>query len=66
MTRYSESAIARIADHALNVAAREIQDELGIDSGDVAGVFFTGENYTEVLRRFVDYIKLEISFKESE
>lgn len=43
---------------ALNAAARDIQDALGVTAGDDAGVFFTGQNDEQirgVLRKYVEF-----------
>lgn len=45
--------IDEIAKNALNVAIASIQDEIGVKTGDVAGVFFSDDI---VLYNFKDYI----------
>jgi hypothetical protein len=48
---------------ALDVACKHIQDIIGVDTGDLAGLYFSGENLETVdlvLRR---YITLELQEK---
>jgi hypothetical protein len=55
-----------------NKAVREIQDVLGISTGDVAGVHFSGDEYlnaiTDVEKRDVmlEYIRTEIMMNDDE
>lgn len=46
-----------LAEKALHKACAYIQDKLGQDTGDVAGIFFTGEDETiiiDILRRYIE------------
>ena len=40
--QYTEEGIGELATEALNVAVAHIQDKLGVDTGDFAGLYFTG------------------------
>jgi len=58
--------VSNLALEALNVACRHIQDTIGVETGDLAGLFFSGENFETVdlvLRR---YITLELQEKNPE
>jgi hypothetical protein len=46
-----------LADQALDVAVRHIQDALGVDFGDLAGIVFADNRVRDLL---ADYIKAEI------
>ena len=50
---------------AINSACLHIQEVLRIPSGDVAGVYFSNE-MEELKERLIEYIQLEIQFKEEE
>jgi len=50
--------INNLADQALDVAVRHIQDALGVDFGDLAGIVFADNHVRDLL---ADYIKIEIS-----
>lgn len=56
--------IEDLAEDALNAACLEIQKKLGVESGDVAGLYFSGTEADAVRIIFRDYIKYELSFKE--
>ena len=58
--------VSRLALEALDVACKHIQDTIGVDTGDLAGLYFSGENLETVdlvLRR---YITLELQEKNPE
>jgi hypothetical protein len=58
--------VSNLAEQALDEACRHIQDVIGVQTGDVAGIYFTGTNkdaIEAVLRR---YINLELSFRDKE
>jgi hypothetical protein len=58
--------VSNLAEQALDEACRHIQDVIGVQTGDVAGIYFTGANkdaIEAVLRR---YINLELSFRDKE
>lgn len=52
--------IKELAEEALNKAIHLIQERMGVQTGDVAGVFFSGEDPA----RFEAYIKTELSMKD--
>jgi hypothetical protein len=55
--------VSKLALEALDVACKHIQDIIGVDTGDLAGLYFSGENLETVdlvLRR---YITLELQEK---
>lgn len=45
---------------ALDAAARHIQDQLGIETGDIAGLYFQGDTLEIPLSIFEAYIQTEI------
>jgi hypothetical protein len=46
---------------ALNAGCKAVQDEMGITSGDAAGVFFSGdENVRAFSKGMADYIQFEL------
>lgn len=49
-----------LAEGALNAAARYIQDELGIETGDAAGMFFTGKNLEMIMDVLTEYAEYEL------
>lgn len=53
---------AQLARDALDAAARHIQDALGVETGDLAGLYFMGEKEQAMLAILEDYIKAEISY----
>ena len=58
--------VSKLALEALDVACKHIQDIIGVDTGDLAGMYFSGENLETVdlvLRR---YITLELQEKNPE
>ncbi len=58
--------VSNLAEQALDEACRHIQDVIGVQTGDVAGIYFSGSNkdaIEAVLRR---YINLELSFRDKE
>ena len=62
---YTPEGIEDLAEEALNVAVLHIQDKLGVETGDLAGLFFSGwaeRDIKEWLRR---YIKAELVQHES-
>ena len=56
--------IQNLAENALHEACRHIQDALGIQSGDTAGLFFTGACEEVVLDIFTAYIDTELMLKD--
>ena len=55
-----------LADQALSEACRHIQDALGIKTGDVAGMFFSGDNKDQIEEILKEYISLELQIKSHE
>ena len=70
--RYTEEDRAQwtekeqLADDALNVAVRHIQDALGVESGDQAAYFFSGHEGGTLLSVLEKYIESELFFKNEE
>lgn len=58
--------VETLADAALNAAALSIQDALGIETGDVAGMFFSGTKYEQIMDLLREYAELEIKLKDHE
>ena len=58
-----QEQIADLACEAANEAIRLIQDRLGIESGDFAGLYFSGDNdnWNALTTILFDYICAEIS-----
>jgi hypothetical protein len=55
--------IDEMAQNALDAACASIQEALGVATGDLAGMFFSGEAGERVLDVFKSYIRLEIESK---
>jgi len=66
MTVYTKQQIQDLAENALHVACSHIQDALGVKTGDVGGIFFSGEAQDIIESILKDYIKTEIQFKDLE
>jgi len=56
--RMTQQQMDNLANDALNVAVRYIQDELKIKTGDFAGFFFSEGDVQQILS---EYIRGEIS-----
>ena len=56
----SSSDVEELANDALDAAALSIQDALGVEHGDFAGTFFTGEIGDTILEILKDYAREEI------
>lgn len=56
--------IQTLAENALHEACRHIQDALGVESGDTAGLFFTGDREEIVLDILTAYIDTELMLKD--
>lgn len=52
--------INELADDAANVAISYIQDKLGQEHGDFAGLYFSGDRWALLMSTLKDYIKAEI------
>jgi hypothetical protein len=64
MNTYTKREIEDLACSALNVACSFIQEQMNIKTGDLAGLFFTGEPQDIIESILQDYIRREIEFKE--
>jgi hypothetical protein len=54
--------MADLANEAANEAIRHIQEKLGIQAGDFAGLYFSGgDNWNALTTILFDYIGAEIS-----
>ena len=60
-TIYTQEEIDNIAFDALEAAVLCVQEKLGQQDGDVAGLYFTGENETAILSILKSYIQTEIN-----
>ena len=49
-----------LADEAVNLAIKHIQDFLNVEHGDLAGIFFSGQRYDMMVRILSQYIKEEL------
>jgi hypothetical protein len=56
--------IQTLAENALHEACRHIQDALGVESGDTAGLFFTGDREDIILDILTRYIDTELMLKD--
>jgi len=56
----SSSDVETLANDALDAAALSIQDALGVEHGDFAGTFFTGEIGENILEILRDYAREEM------
>ena len=63
MTTYTKQQIEDLAGNALSQACAYIQDQLGVKTGDLAGLFFSGEPQDIIESILQDYIKSEIQFQ---
>ena len=57
----NQEQMANLAWDAANEAIKVIQDRLGVESGDFAGLYFSGDNWGALTSILVDYIRAEIS-----
>ena len=46
--------IEQLADEALDLAVRHIQDALGVETGDLAGMVFANEIVRDLLAHYID------------
>lgn len=54
--------IKALANAALDAAALHIQNHMGVDSGDVAGQYFSGTCGDSIIKILESYICTEINF----
>lgn len=60
-------ALAEATEAALNAACKTIQDKLGVQTGDVAGMFFSDDKYPHVLGGWIrEYIRTEYAMNAKE
>jgi len=52
-----------IIEQALHEACAYMQNQLGVKTGDTAGIFFTGEHEDTIYELFDQYLNLEISYQ---
>jgi hypothetical protein len=65
MKTYTNKEINDLAGSTLDIACAFIQEQLNVETGDLAGLFFSG-NRKEIIESILkDYIKTEIQFMES-
>jgi len=62
----TDEEVSRLASEALDVACRHIQDIIGVETGDLAGMYFTGENSRVLDLVLTRYIVLELQEKNPE
>ena len=58
--RMSPDQIRDLADDAANAAVKHIQDQLGVQSGDLAGLHFSGDNWDSMINILSKYIQEEL------
>jgi hypothetical protein len=64
-----KSEAKAIADEELNECIARIQNRLGVEYGDFASVYFTGEEgsrYEQAVQMLADYIEAEREFRREE
>lgn len=62
----TQNDIDALAFDALNAACLMIQDRLGVTSGDVAGLYFSGSTGEHILGMLADYVRMEVNFSKAE
>ena len=62
--QYTEEGIAELAAEALNAAVSHIQDKLGVETGDFAGLYFSGIREEAMEAVFKQYIEQEIHWNQ--
>lgn len=50
-----------LADNAANAAVKYIQDVLGVQTGDLAGMHFSGDNWNTLVSILAEYIQKELN-----
>lgn len=58
--------VSRLADQALNEACKYIQDVIGVATGDLAGMYFSGANLEVIEAVLRGYIISELQEKNPE
>jgi hypothetical protein len=64
MKSYTNKEINDLAGSALDIACAFIQEQLNVETGDLAGLFFSGKAKEMILEVLQDYISHEIQFNE--
>jgi hypothetical protein len=64
MKSYTQNEINDLAESALDVACSFVQEQLNVQTGDLAGLFFSGKAKEMILDVLKDYISQEIQFNE--
>ena len=62
----TEQDVKNLAEDALNEACRHIQDVIGVETGDLASMFFSGKNQDLIQEILSRYIESELTFKNPE
>jgi hypothetical protein len=64
MKQYTQNEINDLAGSALDIACAFIQEQMNIKTGDLAGLYFSGNRKEMIESIFRDYIRQEINFME--
>jgi hypothetical protein len=64
MKQYTQNEINDLAVSALDIACAFIQEQMNIKTGDLAGLYFSGNRKEIIESIFKDYIRQEINFME--
>lgn len=64
MKPYTNNEIQELASSALDIACAFIQEQMNVQTGDLAGLFFTGKPQAIIESIFQDYIRSEIQNME--
>jgi hypothetical protein len=64
MKQYTQNEINDLAVSALDIACAFIQEQMNIKTGDLAGLYFSGNRKEIIESIFQDYIRQEINFME--
>lgn len=62
---YTQQGIDDLAEEALNAAVNLIQERLGVEAGDLAGLFFSGTFERATMTVLKEYIKAELRNMEA-
>ena len=62
----NEDNVRDLAGDALNVACKHIQDIIGVETGDLAGMYFSGSVQDEIEAALREYIIMELQEKNPE
>ena len=61
MKELTDTQIGELVDAALEAACRVVQDRLGVESGDLAAIFWSGDSEDLFKGLFVAYIMTELN-----